>query len=124
MSKIQPKTTSYEAPGEFLATDDYQLIPGGVTVDSGTVTSAGDGSKVLKSGELMGKVTASGKFGPYDSGVSDGREVFVGHLFYEVDVTEGDDLGSVMIVGVVKEAALPTAPTSTTKGHNPAIRYV
>lgn len=124
MSKLQPVTTSYNAPGEFLATDDYQLIPGGVTVDSGTVTSAGDGSKVLKSGELMGKITATGKFGPYASGAGDGREVFVGHLFYEVDVTGGDELASIMITGVVKEAALPTAPTSTTKGHNPAIRYV
>ena len=121
---LSPKTTQFDSPAEFLASSKYDLIPGGVTLDSDTVASASDGSKKLKAGELMGKITESSKYGKYDSTENDGRETFVGHLMYDVDMKDGDEMVSILISGVVKEAALPTAPTSTTKGHNPAIRYV
>jgi hypothetical protein len=35
------------------------------------------GKKCLKVGQLLTKITASGKFGPYDPAAADGRQLFV-----------------------------------------------
>ena len=35
----------------------------------------------IKSGCVVGKITASGKYGPYEPGASDGRQTAVGMLF-------------------------------------------
>lgn len=60
---------------------------GGVTVDWSTVAASGGagtlpdnvpyaiGDKYLRYGQVLTEITASGKYGPYDSAASDGREV-------------------------------------------------
>lgn len=53
-----------------------------ITLDVSTFTAGThypDG--FLRSGLPLGKITASGKYGLYSNAASDGREVFVGHLF-------------------------------------------
>ncbi|MBC7328855.1 head decoration protein [bacterium] len=60
----------------------------------------------LTAGTVLGKITASGKYGPYDDTATDGRETAVGILAEDVDATNSD-VGTWMIVhGVVKESAL------------------
>lgn len=49
---------------------DYALFTG-TNFDTG----------IIKSGCVLGKVTASGKYGPYDPAAGDGRNVAVGMLF-------------------------------------------
>ena len=61
---------------------------------------------VLPAGTVLGKITASGKYGPYDDTATDGRQTAVGILAEEVDATNSD-VGTWMIVhGIVKASAL------------------
>lgn len=66
---------------------DKITAPIGVTLDWATVTAVAStpktlkdgtvvpvGSKCLDMGQVMTKITASGKYGPYDSAASDGRQ--------------------------------------------------
>ena len=45
-------------------------ITGGVTIDAATVSADADGNKILKAGMPLGKITASGKYGPYAPAVA------------------------------------------------------
>lgn len=72
---------------------------GGITIDWTTVTAPGsdttlaDGSiiltgrKFLRYGQVMTKITASGKFGPYDSAAGDGRQTLARGDCFLVDET-------------------------------------
>lgn len=60
-------------------------ITGGVTLDHTTVTADGDGKKVLKIGTPLGKITATGKYGPWDKDATDGRQTAVCMLGENVD---------------------------------------
>jgi hypothetical protein len=125
---LNPVTTSYAAPTTFLADGaHYAVIPGGVTIDYTTVATGADGTRKMKAGALLGKITGSGKFGPYGSGLSDGRQTCVGMLFQveTFDCTLGDELASVLIHGIVKEACLGDGvPSATAKGHMKGILFV
>lgn len=63
----------------------------------------------IPSGIVLGRITASGMFGPYDDAASDGREVAAGFLFNSVNVTEGGaNVGAPLLEhGMVIEAKLP-----------------
>ncbi|MFE5159157.1 head decoration protein [Streptomyces sp. NPDC056697] len=69
----------------------------------------------IKSGIPLGKVTASGKYGPYDDAASDGRQTCVGFLFTGVEVvtrrgaTLSSAVGSMLVHCAVKESKLPVA---------------
>lgn len=125
---LNPVTTSYAAPTTCLAdVIHYAVLPGGVTIDKSTVPTGSDGKRTLKAFAKLGKITASGKYGPYDSGASDGRETGKGLLFQvdNLDCTNVDQPVSLLIHGIVKEATLPDgAPSSTFKGHVPQISFV
>lgn len=72
---------------------------GGVTIDWATVTAPGapaslpDGSvvqagnKYLRYGQVITKITASGKFGPYDPAAADGRQTLARGNAFIVDET-------------------------------------
>lgn len=73
----------------------------------------------LPSGIILGKVTASGLYGPYSDAAGDGRTTATGILFTDVDVMEdianqrstsltGSVLVPMFIHGIVIEAKLPT----------------
>jgi len=84
--------------------------PVGATLDVTKFTSGThypDG--YIKSGIPLGKVTASGKYGPYDDTAADGRETCVGFLFTAVDVKSGSTtvVGSMLLHCFIKEAKLP-----------------
>lgn len=106
--KLQPTITEFTTPPNFLANEHFVALPEGITIDYTTVPTAEDGARVVEAGTAIGKITSGGLFGLYDDGVSDGREVGVGLLLYDVDVTEGNDTGSIVIHGIIKEGALPT----------------
>lgn len=65
----------------------------------------------LPSGLNLGKVTATGLYGPYDNAASDGREVFVGHLAgpRKVDSASQKIAAAMLTHGKVREANLPVA---------------
>jgi len=43
----------------------------------------------IKSGLVMGKVTASGLFGPYSASATDGRQIALGLLFNTIEISIG-----------------------------------
>lgn len=62
----------------------------------------------LKSGELVGKVTASGKYAQYLDGNSDGTEVAAGICYVNTDATAADKVAVIIARGpvVVSKAGL------------------
>jgi hypothetical protein len=69
--------------------------------------------RVLKSGLPLGKITASGLYGIYDSAASDGREVFAGLLETETayNPTSTKVGAALRIIGDVDASKLPVAFT-------------
>lgn len=66
----------------------------------------------LKSGIPVGKVTATGLYGPYDDSEDDGRQVCVGFLYSPLTVVDGlgspeTVFGAIYTHGGVVEANLP-----------------
>jgi hypothetical protein len=61
--------------------------PGERSRDNVTVIVAGS---VIKSGTVLGKVTASGKYKPYSNVAADGSEVAAGVLYRATDAVTGD----------------------------------
>lgn len=94
-----------------------------VTLDLSTFTAGTHyPNGYLLSGLPLGKITASGKYGPYDhtTPATDGRQSFVGFLltpvrvlFYGSGALEGDAEGSILLHGIVVTANLPIAVDST-----------
>lgn len=89
-------------PGTRVSADgspDYK--PGGVTLDWSTVTAVGSdtnlpegggafiksGTKYLRFGQVITKITASGKYGPYDPAAVDGRQLLVIGNAFVIDET-------------------------------------
>ena len=58
------------------------------------------GVGLVLAGTVLGKVTAGGKYKPYDNDASDGTEVAAAILLAEADATSSD----VAAVGIVREA--------------------
>lgn len=70
------------------------------------------------SGLPLGKITASGLYGPYNNANSDGTETLVGFLFCAVDapsVNTLDPVGALFDHGKVREAKLPVTVDSAGK---------
>ena len=63
----------------------------------------------IPSGVVLGKVTATGRYGPYSNAAVDGREVARGHLLERRKVTVGQNAGGALLWhGQVVEGKLPT----------------
>ncbi|MFI9600332.1 head decoration protein [Streptomyces sp. NPDC052043] len=81
------------------------------TLDTSTFTPAPHyPAGYFKSGIPLGQITATKKFGPYDSAASDGREVLVGFLFAAVGAPTDNAIdvsGALFVHGKVRESRLP-----------------
>lgn len=119
---IQPTTTEVTSTADrpwLLSTYGTETNKT-VTLDisqftSGThYTPAANGvPNVIKSGMPLGKVTASGLYGAYDSAATDGTQVFAGLLETDTAFNTGSTkVGAALrIVGDVNVAKLPVAFT-------------
>lgn len=70
------------------------------------------------SGLPLGKITATGMYGPYNDAAADGTEVLAGFLFTAVDapsVTTVDPQGALLWHGAVLDAKLPIAVNANGK---------
>lgn len=65
----------------------------------------------LKSGLPLGKITASGKYAPYNDANSDGTQTLVGFLYGGVDASSGGtSLGGALLTHCkIRESRLPVA---------------
>lgn len=88
-----------------------------ITLDLALFTANHIVNGYIPSGTLLGKVTATGFYGPYVQGAGgDGRETNAGHLFQDVKMTSGDthEVGAALYwFGIVKESNLPVFSGTT-----------
>jgi len=100
---FQPRVENLPpADVEFLASRHY--VTKTVTIDASTVPADGNGDKILKAGTVLGKITASGLYGPYDPGAADGRETADCILLNSVNCRDGNQVAAAVTHGVVYEA--------------------
>jgi hypothetical protein len=104
---------------KFLASEKLTAKRGGITLAASTVTADANGDKILPAGQFVVKVTsggATGSYGPYASGATDGRQSPVagtadsGYLFESVNLRDGDVVCGLMIEGsVIKKRVTPSS---------------
>lgn len=87
-----------------------------VTLDISTFTEDDhDANGFIPSGTVLGKITASGLYGPYDADAVNGLETAAGHLLTDVivDITDARDVvGAIFRHGKVVESFLPDFTTT------------
>lgn len=112
MTDISVKSDTYQAEDRsWLGSAHGTEATNTITLD---VSSFTEGTHYpngfIPSGVVLGRISATGLYGPYSNGAGDGREVAAGHLFDSTKVpTNGADVGAPLFVhGQVVEANLPT----------------
>ena len=104
-------TTSRRAPGRlWLGSPHGTDAPIHVTFDFATFTHANfTATGQIQNGCLLGKITASGKYGPYDDTATDGRQTAQGLLFDSENVAAGQTraVNAILRHGNVDETRLP-----------------
>lgn len=91
MTYIGIEKTEYTSESRAWLAGPHGTEPGtnpGLTLDLTTFSDA-KFADVVKSGCVLGKITASGKYGPYDPAASDGRQTASRLLFNTVNRKAG-----------------------------------
>ncbi len=65
-----------------------------LSIDQITVVS---GAGALKAGTVLGKITASGKYKPYDNDATDGSQTAVAILYDDCDATSADQKAAAVV---------------------------
>jgi hypothetical protein len=79
-------------------------LTGGVTIDRLLIPVNADGERIIYAGEIIGKVTATGLYGPWDMSAADGRSVARGVVVQDTNVTNSN-----AFVGAVDECRIHVA---------------
>jgi hypothetical protein len=113
-SDISVSTTAYQVEKRGWLWGQHGTGPGdnpSVTLDVSTFTAGTHyPNGYIPSGTVLGKITATGKYGPYDSGAADGRQTAAGLLFSSVKVPASTSTpvgGALFVHGFVDPARLP-----------------
>lgn len=116
---LQPTETWTAEDRSWLGSRDGTEVTQTVTLDTSTFTEGTHyPNGYIPSGTVLGRITATGLFGPYDDAASDGREVAVGFLFSNTRVRSGGpDVGApIHWRGVIRTAKLPANSGLDTNG--------
>lgn len=108
MTDIAVETVAYSGENRSWLLSPHGTEPGttpSVTLDITAFTVVDD---VIPSGTVLGVITASGKYGPYDNAASDGTEVAAGILFNTIGVRAGQEQAAtaMLVHGFVDAAKL------------------
>ncbi len=115
MTDISVVTTQYQSENRSWLLSEHGTEPGttpGVTLDiSKFVAGTHYPNGYIPSGTVIGLVTATGLYGPYDPDGNDGRETATGILFGSLPVRTGSTKvgGAQVVHGFVAETKLPFA---------------
>lgn len=124
-NKVQ--TTTYSAPEKhiLIANDSYMVTLPAIIKATG-VSAGSDGRKVVKAGTPLYGDIEKRDTGFTISGAQGASPVVV--LMHDVDVTAGDENGTIVLAGVVDllklESSVKTALTSAIKAAMPRIIFV
>lgn len=92
---------------EFLASEHRMVKRSGITLDFATIPLSGSDRPLVK-GTALAKITASGKYGPYDAGALDGRQTpgedDAGYLLESINAKNGDVICGMLLHGSVLDA--------------------
>lgn len=104
--------------------DDYTAIA--VNVSDDGVTAGTDGRKIVPAGTVIGGVLEDPTQAAVAAagGSSEGAVAAEGVLMHDVDVTDGDALGTMIIRGVIDGTKLPANITAAQKATLPMIVVV
>ncbi len=105
---IAPPSYSQKAevkPGDILASYSPPPLIKGVTIVKNT-TAGPNGDGKIPAGTLLGRITASKKYGEYADAAGDGRGVARGVLLQSVDISQSDQLGNIVYRGTLKYSKL------------------
>jgi hypothetical protein len=125
MSDINVVTTNYQVEKRSWLLSEHGTEPGTtptVTLDVSAFTAATHfPNGYIKSGIVLGKLTAGGKYVPYVDAATDGSGTAAGILFSSVKVPDLTDLtkdcfGAMLVHGFVDPAKLPIANGATGGG--------
>jgi len=106
-SPIGQSGVTYETPNVDWLLEGKGAFRKTVVLEEGSVDSGGDRTTLLRSGLVLGKITATGddqsKYAPCDLSKSDGREAAMGILLFPVDMLDEEnntgDRKGVMLFG-------------------------
>ncbi len=102
---------------EGIHTGEFLLSEANGTLSREKITIAA-AAGAMKSGQLLGKITASGKYVEYASGASDGTQTVAAVLYTEVADSAADQVATgILRLAEVDSAKLTGAVNSTTRGH-------
>jgi uncharacterized protein YjdB len=81
--RLGPTRIRVDGESSVWDSSDIRFITGGVTIDPNTVpkrsriTGSPDsnGFRIIYAGDILGKITATGLYGPYDKNATDGRAI-------------------------------------------------
>ena len=107
---LQPTEVYTAEDRSWLASKHGTDAPATVTLDTSAFTEGTHyPSGFVPSGTVLGKITATGLYGPYNNGASDGTEVAVGFLYSNTKMrASGPDVGAPLLWhGAIKSANLP-----------------
>ena len=132
-SDISVRSTSYAVDDRawVIGTHGTDLTPS-VTLDISKFTkNTHYPNGYVPSGTRLGKVTATGLYGPYDDTASDGRQTCAGLLYSfvrAIDPNNGNTLvkvgGAIFVHGAVKESKLPGTIDAAGKADLPLIVWL
>lgn len=119
-----PLRSTYVAPKasspEWLDSEHYRFVTGGVTIDASAIAADGNGDKIVASGRVIVKQSngkwkiapdvATSSAGPPAVEGIDGRYVAI--LWEDVNVRNGDEMTGAIDHGRVISARLPVAITA------------
>jgi hypothetical protein len=91
---------------EFLASQDYTVKRGGITLDAAAVTADANGDKIVKGGTVVYRHPTTGKYGPaIEAGATGDNAAAKGFTFAgDVNLRYGDVVLGMLIRGSVYEA--------------------
>ncbi len=108
---LQPTETWTAEDRSWLGSRDGTEVTQTITLDTSTFTEGTHyPNGYIPSGTVLGMITATGLFGPYDNAASDGRQTAVGFLFSNTKVRNGGpDVGAAIHWrGVIRSSRLPS----------------
>lgn len=81
---------------ETIRSGEFLLSEGNGHISREEITVA-SGAGVLEAGQVLGQITASGKYIAYTPAATDGSEVAAGILYGRVDTTDADAKGVAVV---------------------------
>jgi len=123
--RLQPRPrVTVQDEYEILASFEViREVTNGITIDSAAITADGKGDKIIKKGMPMAKLTASGKYVPYNSAGEDGSQNPTVILKRTVNVKAGDHVVGGYEVGKFIAARIPVTVDATLRGKMPHIVF-